>query len=531
MKITQKSLSFANKQLLHYTQWGPPTAASTVVLLHGAPGSHLDFEDLAPLLVSPTQNVIAFDLPGNGRTSADLVGGLSHVSTKSVNDTVINALPQLSMNNFVLVGHSVGGRTTIEVAANPLIPSQIRGIALLNPMGLRDIRGQNLRHQNFIAIFMRFFTRNGTIPSFLNLYTRQVYVKQLGFSDTIPTIDFLGAFYRMTSANLKRIKQAAQMLRNKQVPVFLGVAKTDRFVDHKIGLELGSVLNAQTVKVYERGGHNIPKSQAEAVAKDLKLWIEQVGLDDAPLTIVMLHGCPGSHLDYQYLAPLVVNEDSKVVSFDLPGNGTTSAKVVGGLPKLTAESIVKVVISALRQLSFKKFILLGHSLGGHTTLQVAAESSLAPNLLGISLLNPMGLRPPRWQYPMIQCTFASLMRYYTTNDDDSNVLTRWNRSFYVNNLRFPSTIPESHFTAACFRITSTNYHQIAIDVEILRQRKVPVFMALSSNDRVVEPDIGHELAAALNADTIKVWDKGGHNIPKSQAANIAQELQIWYQAL
>ncbi|KAF0686400.1 Aste57867_21771 [Aphanomyces stellatus] len=73
------------------------------------------------------------------------------------------------------------------------------------------------------------------------------------------------------------------------------------------------------------------------------------GALEAANMFVMLHGAAGSHSDFRHLAPLVArHDDIRVVAFDLPGNGLTSADAAGGV-HLSQDSVVAATQEAITQ--------------------------------------------------------------------------------------------------------------------------------------------------------------------------------------
>ncbi|EQC31940.1 hypothetical protein SDRG_10456 [Saprolegnia diclina VS20] len=220
------------------------------------------------------------------------------------------------------------------------------------------------------------------------------------------------------------------------------------------------------------------------------------------------------------LAPLLVNDHTNVVAFDLPGHGRTSADVVGGYYYIDAAVITDVVATALTLLPPARFLLAGHSMGAHNALHVAARSDA---VAGLALLNPMVCVQSRNQ-PTFEYWFGVVMRRCGSSP---NFMTRWNRSIYFNKMRFSPSIPEMEFVAALYRMTTADYARVAADADTLRRQKFPVLVALTADDKVIEVEIGHELAAALGATHVTTFEKGGHNIVKTQVDGVAAALNEW----
>jgi pimeloyl-ACP methyl ester carboxylesterase len=104
-----------------------PVDAQPVVFIHGLGASKVS---LLPLMagVASTHRVIALDLPGFGHSDAPLQAPYT-VAWLAL--AVRRVLAALDVDDPVLVGNSLGGRTAVEIAHDR--PSGVRGLFLLCP--------------------------------------------------------------------------------------------------------------------------------------------------------------------------------------------------------------------------------------------------------------------------------------------------------------------------------------------------------------------------------------------------------------
>jgi pimeloyl-ACP methyl ester carboxylesterase len=114
-----------------------------IVLVHGLGGSVLDWELLAPLLASKAR-VIAFDMPGFGRSAApvDKAGGI---------EAQVRALAEVidSEGGFAhIIGNSLGALAAAQLAA--FAPESVRTLTLLSP-AFPD-RSPRIRHLPMVAL-------------------------------------------------------------------------------------------------------------------------------------------------------------------------------------------------------------------------------------------------------------------------------------------------------------------------------------------------------------------------------------------
>ncbi|EQC40540.1 hypothetical protein SDRG_02430 [Saprolegnia diclina VS20] len=265
------TLTLANNELVHYWTHGPLRAAKTFVLLHGAPGANTDFKYLAPLLLAePDTNVIAFDLPGSGQTSIAAAGGIAGFSSTAIADAVVEALPQLGLKNMFLLGHSMGGQTSMLVAANPALAPTLRGLALLNPTGFSP--HQSCRPYVFAKLWASALRYLGDGPNFLQGWTHSFYLKWLGFPKSTPPLVCVAAMLHVASPDFERIKASAHAIKGRGVPTFMALAADDRIIEVSLGKEVASVLEPSVLKEYAKGGHNIQKTQAADLGPALVAW-------------------------------------------------------------------------------------------------------------------------------------------------------------------------------------------------------------------------------------------------------------------
>ncbi|WP_375479569.1 alpha/beta fold hydrolase [uncultured Jatrophihabitans sp.] len=111
-----------------------PVDAPPVVLVHGLSATNASMLPLIPAL-SKDFHVLAPDLPGHGGTQAT---SAQHAA-RFLGDWLIAFLRETCDQPAVLVGNSLGGRTSLEAALNS--PYEVRGLVLLCPaVAFRKLR-------------------------------------------------------------------------------------------------------------------------------------------------------------------------------------------------------------------------------------------------------------------------------------------------------------------------------------------------------------------------------------------------------
>jgi pimeloyl-ACP methyl ester carboxylesterase len=108
---------------VYYTRPVKKDGAPTLLLIHGAGGSHLDWPREIQRL--PQANVFNLDLPGHGRSD-----GPGHSAIEAYADVVQAFIEALNLQDVVLTGHSMGGAIALQVALRDL--NQVERLIIIN---------------------------------------------------------------------------------------------------------------------------------------------------------------------------------------------------------------------------------------------------------------------------------------------------------------------------------------------------------------------------------------------------------------
>nr|MDO8100770.1 alpha/beta hydrolase [Candidatus Njordarchaeota archaeon] len=96
------------------------------ILIHGAAWNHRLWSGQVPA-ISSLGEVIALDLPGHG--ASDQFASMQDISIKSYADHIHSVLSVLNEPNAVLVGHSMGGTTSMRYALDQ--PNNVKAMVLI----------------------------------------------------------------------------------------------------------------------------------------------------------------------------------------------------------------------------------------------------------------------------------------------------------------------------------------------------------------------------------------------------------------
>jgi lipase len=144
--------------MLHVHEWGDPDAPA-VVCLHGVNAHGRRFRKLAEERLVPQFRVLAPDLRGHGRSTWEPPWTLDrHVSD------IREALEALGVGPSVVIGHSFGGRLTLELtAAGAVERSVLLDPAVWVPPSVALERAEALRADHSFATRDEAFAERRTI--------------------------------------------------------------------------------------------------------------------------------------------------------------------------------------------------------------------------------------------------------------------------------------------------------------------------------------------------------------------------------
>ena len=152
--------------------------------------------------------------------------------------------------------------------------------------------------------------------------------------------------------------------------------------------------------------------RSEVILPDgVRLHVETSGPADAPVTAILLHGWCLDRRIWQHQREAL--RDVRVVAYDARGHGRSSATLLKGatLPQLGADlaQVIRTVAPT------GPVVLVGHSLGGMTILEYAADhpEEFAERVAGLALVSTTAEGHTHTRYGL-PAQLATLMRYWET---------------------------------------------------------------------------------------------------------------------
>ena len=273
---------------VHVMGWGGRASGPPVVLVHGLGGSHLNWDVLAPQLqdVGP---VLAIDLPGFGKSEP----GTRRATIEESVAALIRFLEWLD-GKAVVVGNSMGGMIGILTAAQR--PDLVQRLVLLGPAlplaypsAARSVtcaadvflawsgalvfplaRRTDLRRQ--VRLTFRYC---GVDPDGLPLTHLDRAIALIREREDIPGMDeALVTAARSLLGVLGAPQRYWSAMASVRCPVLLLHGEKDRLVPVSNARRVSTRLPHWSYCEYRAGGHLLQLERPEAVANDIKRWLE-----------------------------------------------------------------------------------------------------------------------------------------------------------------------------------------------------------------------------------------------------------------
>jgi pimeloyl-ACP methyl ester carboxylesterase len=249
--MTMPFIHINDQELFYAYRTGIGDRTSSLLLIHGAGGSHLDWP--AELRSIDRHDVYTLDLPGHGRSAPP---GCSTIADYA--EIVTSFIKAIAVQRIILVGHSMGGAIVQTIGLHP--PPTVAGLVLL---------GSGARLRVAPAIL------EGIIPDFDNttglitdlawsedtpIELRQLAKRRLLESD--PT-SMYGDFLACNDFDLMDVVNEICL------PTLVVTGSLDRLTPQKYSIFLAERMPDARLQVVEGAGHMVmlerPSEVAEAV--------------------------------------------------------------------------------------------------------------------------------------------------------------------------------------------------------------------------------------------------------------------------
>ena len=257
---------------VYYEYYRHAHSNETIVLLHGFLSSTFSFRRLIPLL-NQDFNVISVDLPPFGKS-----GKSKHYiySYQNIARTVIGLVEDLGINKVTVIGHSMGGQISLNIAH--LRPDIAQKAVLLCSSAYLKRSKLPLIVSSYIPFF-HWYVKLRLIRSGIRYNLQQVVYDHsliddemmFGYLQPFLEEDIFKALTRMIRDREGDLPSNA--LKQIDTPCLLIWGEHDKVVPLKIGNQLKKDLKHSRLVVLKNTGHLVPEERPEDVHHHIKQFI------------------------------------------------------------------------------------------------------------------------------------------------------------------------------------------------------------------------------------------------------------------
>jgi pimeloyl-ACP methyl ester carboxylesterase len=206
-------------------------AGKTVVLVHGLASSLHEWDLLTPVLIEAGWRTAACDLLDHGDSPKEQGQACCHLP--AVFASLVAWIDGLDLESpFVLVGHSLGGYLSLQLALH--CPAKLRGLVLIDPLfSPEQIPGPVVRAPQMLDIGQRMLhaAPEKMVASVLNM-SFEPYSPMSAASRRQKTRDLLRASRQVTRL-VRGVEDLTPQLREIQLPVWVTWGIRDRLLAPK----------------------------------------------------------------------------------------------------------------------------------------------------------------------------------------------------------------------------------------------------------------------------------------------------------
>lgn len=235
-----------NQQSLFYQTQGK---GFPLVFIHGFCEDSTLWNDFTiPFLA--TYQVISIDLPGFGQSQVQTKATINNYA-----EAVKTVLDELKITNCIMIGHSMGGYTTLAFAE--CYPEILSGFCLFHSHPFEDTKEKKINRIKTV----QFIHRHGNAP-FLGLMIPNLFSKTFGESNTELVARMIDEAIVYPEKGITNALEAmierpsrAMVLENSKMPVLLIIGKQDKAVPYENSLKMSSLANVTNAQILENVGH------------------------------------------------------------------------------------------------------------------------------------------------------------------------------------------------------------------------------------------------------------------------------------
>lgn len=244
------------------------------------------------------------------------------------------------------------------------------------------------------------------------------------------------------------------------------------------------------------------KVQNEADVSGIKINYEISGPDKNP-PLLLIHGAFCSSKDFKnIIEPL--SKKYRVVVLDLPGFGLSSKE-----PNISysRKNLATVCNQFMNSLGYKKYSVLGHSMGGEIALNMASQYK--DNIDKMILVDSAGLinsqkniNLPPWVVKELTINYYGefLAQVKKLNSILNINFDTAQKNLYYNRMISPDTLKAIHSTDDSGSIKNA-----------IKDIKTPTLIIWGGKDKIIPVTNGYELNNMLSSSSLIIFENSGHS--------------------
>ncbi len=249
----------------YYREWGRGGKA-TIIVLHGWSVDSSQYEALGPLLAEKGFRVIVPDLPGWGSTPTPQKAW----SVSDYTEWAHELAGSLDLKNFVLFGHSFGGRVAIKYAIK--YPDELSALILCAAAGIKPrITLKRVGLYVLAKIGRMIFKPPGL--SFTGEILKKILYRAAGVND------YLKASGIMKEVLRKAVREdLTSILPSLEVSTLLLWGTRDGATPYKDGQTMARLIPNAKLVTFEGERHNLPKYIPEKLTAEINQFLANTNI-------------------------------------------------------------------------------------------------------------------------------------------------------------------------------------------------------------------------------------------------------------
>ena len=244
----------------NYREWGD--SEITILMLHGWGADSTHYSELGPELAKAGYRVIVPDLPGFGLTNPPTRAWSISDYRKWLKDFT----EELKLKQFILFGHSFGGRIAIKYSIN--YPYQLKGLILCGSAGIKP--NPTTLKRKILELTAVVGKKAFSLPGINKLAptARKVLYKLAGAED------YNRAEGVMKETIVKALEEDLTPLLNQiAIPTFILWGSEDDATPVADGEQMHQMIVRSEFVVLEGERHNLPKRAPKKTADEISKFV------------------------------------------------------------------------------------------------------------------------------------------------------------------------------------------------------------------------------------------------------------------